>query len=158
MKTLVVYDSFFGNTEKIAQAIGNALDGKNDVKVLNVKNVKDELLEDLVFLIVGSPTRAFSPSPAIKSFMNKIPSAKLSGVKIAAFDTRLPMGEDVPGFLRFMVKLFGYADKPIHDKLVKKGGKPAAEPMGFYVLDSEGPLREGEEARAAEWAREIKKG
>ena len=78
-------------------------------------------------------------------------------MNIAAFDTRLPMGEDVPGFLRFMVKLFGYADKPIHNKLVKKGGKPATEPMGFYVLDSEGPLKEGELARAAEWAREIKK-
>ena len=74
MKALVVYDSFFSNTEKIAQAIGNSLGGKNDVKVLNVKNMKDELLEDLDVLIVGSPTRAFSPSPAIKSFVNKIPS------------------------------------------------------------------------------------
>ena len=33
MKTLIVYDSFFGNTEKIAQAIGGALGGAAVVRV-----------------------------------------------------------------------------------------------------------------------------
>jgi len=158
MKTLVVYDSFFGNTEKIAQAIGEGFGSGKSVQVVNVKNVADSMLEALDFLIVGSPTRAFSPSPAIKSFVNNLNTEILRGVKVAAFDTRLPMGENVPGFLRFMVKLFGYADKPMHDKLVKKGGQAAAEPMGFYVLESEGPLKDGEEARASAWAQEIKKG
>ncbi len=54
-----------------------------------------------------------------------------------------------------MVNLFGYADKPIADKLTKKGAIKAADNMGFYVLDSEGPLREGELERASEWAKKI---
>jgi flavodoxin len=33
MKALVVYDSVFGNTEQIAQAIGNALGSQKDVEI-----------------------------------------------------------------------------------------------------------------------------
>jgi len=66
MKALVVYDSFFGNTEKIAQTIGNALGAPADVEVLRVGNVKPEQLTGLGLLVVGSPTRAFRPTPAIR--------------------------------------------------------------------------------------------
>jgi flavodoxin len=37
MKALIVYDSVYGNTEKIAKAIGNAITG--EVKVLRVSEV-----------------------------------------------------------------------------------------------------------------------
>jgi len=47
MKTLVVYDSFFGNTEKIAQAIGAALGLPPDVEVVRVSAVKPEQLAGL---------------------------------------------------------------------------------------------------------------
>jgi flavodoxin len=40
MKALVVYDSVFGNTEQIAQAIGDALGSQEDVEILRVSNVK----------------------------------------------------------------------------------------------------------------------
>ena len=156
MKTLVVYDSFFGNTEKVAQAIGKAIGSSKTVTVVKVHDATNDMLSDLDFLIVGSPTRGFNPSPAIKSFIKKLPADQLSGIKVAAFDTRIPMEENVPGFLRFMVKLFGYADKPILDALVKKGGKAAGSSEGFFVLDSEGPLKEGELERAAKWAKQLK--
>ena len=51
--------------------------------------------------------------------------------------------------------IFGYAAKPIADRLEKKGGQLAVPPEGFYVTDTEGPLVEGELERAAEWARKI---
>ena len=57
-----------------------------------------------------------------------------------------------------MVKLFGYAAKPIAAALVKKGGVLAATPVGFYVDDIEGPLLAGEETRAAEWASQLVSG
>lgn len=53
MKSMVVYDSVFGNTEQIAQAIGNVL-GPRDVRV---SNVNPEQLTGLKLLIVGSPTQ-----------------------------------------------------------------------------------------------------
>ncbi|GAI35143.1 unnamed protein product, partial [marine sediment metagenome] len=44
MKTLIVYDSVFGNTEQIAQAIGNSLGSKENVETLRVSDVKPEQL------------------------------------------------------------------------------------------------------------------
>jgi len=156
MKALIVYDSFFGNTEKIAMAVGKAFGNAKDVTVYRVGDVKPEMLDGIDYLIVGSPTRAFSPSPAIKTFLKGIPSKQLDGVKVAAFDTRIAMTDKIPGILRFLVKFFGYADKPILDGLKKKGGQEAVAPERFFVLDSEGPLAEGELERAAEWVKQIK--
>ena len=63
MKILVVYDSYFGNTEKVAQANGEALG--DDVAVKRPSEVKTDELSDLGLLVVGSPTRAFRPSDAV---------------------------------------------------------------------------------------------
>ena len=57
--------------------------------------------------------------------------------------------------LNILVKLFGYAAKPIADKLEKKGGVPIIPPEGFFVKDSEGPLKDGELERVADWAKLI---
>ena len=157
MKTLVVYDSFFGNTEKIAMAIGKAFGNTKEVTVCKAANVKPDMLDGLDYLTVGSPTRAFSPSPATKSFLKGIPSKKLVGVKVTAFDTRIAMSDKLPGFLRFMAKLFGYANKPILDSLKKKGGEETIPSEGFFVMDSEGPLEKGEIERAVLWVKQIKK-
>ncbi|NCC64053.1 MAG: nitric oxide synthase, partial [Spirochaetia bacterium] len=54
MKALVVYDSAFGNTEKIAKIIGESLDSP----VKRAVDVKAEDLQALDVLIVGSPTQA----------------------------------------------------------------------------------------------------
>ncbi len=153
MKTLVVYDSYFGNTEKIAQEIGKAIG--DDVPVKRPGDVEADELPDLDYLIVGSPTRAFRPSDAIKDFLKKIPSGGLKGVKVAAFDTRIAKEDTTNPVLRFMVNIFGYAAKPIADGLARKGGEPVGEPAGFIVLGTEGPLKDGELERAAAWAERI---
>lgn len=156
MRALVVYDSVFGNTEQVAQAIGRALDSPEDVRVLRVGAVQPEQMAGLDLLIVGSPTRGFRPTPATTNWLKSIPDRSLQGVRVAAFDTRISIDDPkTPGILRFMVKLFGYAAQPIANRLVKKGGTLAAPPEGFFVTASEGPLRDGELERAAGWARQI---
>jgi flavodoxin len=155
MKALVVYDSFFGNTEKIAKAVSEALSKKGEARAMRVNEVSSKDLVDLNVLVVGSPTRAFSASPAIKSFLKNLPAKSLCGVRIAAFDTRLPINEKTPGILRFLAGIFGYADKPMMDALLKKGGESAGETRGFLVTDTEGPLAEGELESAAAWAEKI---
>lgn len=155
MKALVVYDSVFGNTEQIAQAIGKALGSQEDVEVLRVGDVKAGQLTGVRLLIVGSPTRAFRPTPATVNFLKSIPAQSLKGVRVAAFDTRISVDDTGSAVLRFMVGIFGYAAKPIADQLEKKGGQLAVPPEGFFVEGSEGPLKEGELERATAWARQI---
>jgi flavodoxin len=75
MKTLIVYDSVFGNTQKIAQAIAGALDC---LDVLQVVNANLNQLSGLDLLIVGSPTRGFRPTPAITAFLKSIPQPRSS--------------------------------------------------------------------------------
>lgn len=150
MKILVVYDSYFGNTEQVAQAIGGALG--DDAAVKRPGEVEADEFSELDFLIVGSPTRAFRPSDTIKDFLKKIPPGGLKGVKVASFDTRIAKEDTGNPVLRFMIGIFGYAAKPIGDKLARKGGEPVGEAAGFLVLDTEGPLKDGELERAAAWA------
>jgi flavodoxin len=156
MKALVVYDSKFGNTERIARAIGNALGSSYEVEVLNVGTIAPDVVEGLRLLIVGSPTQRFNPTEGITNFLKGLPSNGLKGIKVAAFDTRLTI-EDIEeiAVLSFFVRIFGYAAKPIANRLKKKGGELVLPPEGFYVQGTEGPLVEGELERAETWAKQI---
>ena len=89
MKTLVVYDSVFGNTEKVAQAIGAALGSPEEVGVLRVGDMVPEQMAGVEVLIVGSPTRMFSPTPATRAVLKALSAKALSGVKVAAFDLNI---------------------------------------------------------------------
>ena len=57
MKTLVVYDSVFGNTEKIAKAMAEAIGGE----AKQVASVQASDLDGVDVLLAGSPTRGFPP-------------------------------------------------------------------------------------------------
>ena len=151
MKALVIYDSAYGNTEKVAQAMAEAL----DYEARRVTEVQPAQLTGLDALIVGSPTQKFQPLKPIKDFLKAIPAGQLDGVKVAAFDTRISTEDTDSAILNFLVKLFGYAAEPIGKRLTKKGGKLAMPPEGFYVADKEGPLKKGELERAKAWAKQI---
>jgi flavodoxin I len=158
MKTLIIYDSVFGNTEQIARAIADALKPQNKVELLRVSSVKPEDVQGVELLIVGSPTRKFTATPEIFSFIKSISIQGLKGVQVTAFDTRISLSDIKSSVLRFMVKLGGYAAEPIAKKLQKKGGDLIIPPEGFFVNDTEGPLKDGELERAAEWAKQITAG
>ena len=142
VKVLVVYDSVYGNTEKIAKAIGGAITG--EVKVLQTREVNPSELKTLDLLIVGAPTHAGRASPAVKDFLSQV--SDINGVQVTAFDTRLTAR---------WVRIFGYAAGRIAKDLEKKGGKLIVSPEGFFVKSKEGPLKEGELERATSWAKEI---
>ncbi len=155
MKIMIIFDSVFGNTEKIAKSLGSSL-GAEEVKVIRVNDVKSDQLTGVQLLVVGSPTRGFRPTKPITSFLRNIPNDSLKGVKVAAFDTRITIDEKVPLILRFLSNIFGYAAKPIAEKLVEKGGELIVPPEGFIVKGSEGPLKESELERAVAWVKQIK--
>ena len=155
MKIMIIYDSVFGNTEKIAKSMEASL-GVEDVKVIRVSDVKSDQLTEVQLLVVGSPTRGFRPTKPISDFLKNIPSNGLKGVKVAAFDTRITIDKKVPLILRFLSNIFGYAAKPIAEKLAEKGGELIVPPEGFIVKGSEGPLKESELERAEAWVKQIK--
>lgn len=157
MKAVVVYDSAYGNTERIAEAIAEGLD--DEAEVVRAGSVQPGQLEGLDVLVVGSPTQRFRPLPTISNLVKAMPRGSLDGTRVAAFDTRLPWAKIAEvGILAFFVKIFGYAAKPIARRLVKAGGQLATPAEGFYVEDTQGPLQEGELERATEWGRRIAAG
>jgi len=155
MKALVIFDSVFGNTEKIARAIADAIGPHPAVGFLRASEVAPDQLQGLDLLVVGSPTRGFRPTEALAGLLKRIPSKSLYGVKVAAFDTRFKADEIRSAGLRFVVKTGGYAAKRIAAQLRKAGGSLIVPPEGFYVVDTEGPLKAGELERAAAWAESL---
>jgi flavodoxin len=147
VKALIVYDSTYGNTEKIAKAIGAALTG--EVKVLRAGEVNPAELNAFDLLVIGSPTYGGRPMPSVAELLNKIPESAIKGKNIAAFDTRIPTK---------LAKIFGYAADRIAKNLKEKGGNLVVPGEGFFVNGKEGPLKEGELERAASWAKELSKG
>ena len=148
MKALIVYDSVYGNTEKIARAIAAALAPSGEVKVLRPGELNPSELQSVDLLIVGSPTQGGRPTPAILDFLNKVSEPAVKGVNVAAFDTR---------FSTKLAAIFGYAAGKIANSLKTKGGNVIVPHEGFLVTGKEGPLKEGELERAAIWAKDLVK-
>jgi flavodoxin len=154
MNVLVIYDSVFGNTEKIAQAIAAAL----GTQAVPISQADAGQLGSLDLLVVGSPTRGFRPTEGISKLINALPKKHLAGARVAAFDTRIVLETIDSKALRFLVDKGGYAASTIAKMLEKKGGQLAAPPEGFFVTGEQGPLKDGELERAAAWAGKLMAG
>ena len=149
MKTLVVYDSLYGNTRAIAQAIGDALPG--EVEVLHADRVNPGDLEAADLLVLGSPTHGSLPSETMQGLLEKIGAPSRPGAQAATFDTRLTWG--------FLERWGGFAAPKMAEKLEAKGWSIVAPPEGFFVRGlKKGPLKKGEAERASSWARRLEEG
>ena len=152
IKPLIVYDSVYGNTEKIAKSIGKALGSES--KVLRVSEASLFDLKKINLLIVGSPVHGGKPTTDIEKFLKSIPFNYLKHMRVAAFDTRFATENHGIG-VRILMKVIRYAAHRIAKILVQKGGKLIAKPEGFIVEDKEGPLKKGEATRAARWVKDF---
>lgn len=150
MKTLIVYDTVWGNTEQIARAIGEAIPG--EVKVVRAGEADAASAGSFDMLLVGSPTQGGRPLKSVQAFIDSIPTGGLSRTRVAAFDTRT---EITGAFIRFLTVVFGYAAPRLAGVLKNKGGQSVAPPQGFVVNGREGPLLSGEKERAANWAKGL---
>lgn len=141
MKTLILYDTNFGNTQQIAEAISKGI-GNNSTHS-SVTEIKPQDLEGYDLIIVGSPIIGWKPTEKMAAFLNGIEKGQLNQIKVATFDTR--------------VKLFihGDAAKKLAVKFKELGGEIVIDPQPFYVKGKDGPLYEGELERAKEWVESI---
>ena len=147
MITIVLYDSQFGCTEKVAQVIAQSIPS---ARLLRVCEAKLHDLQGVTQLIVGCPTQGGRPTEALQHFIAEIPDDGLKNVKVAAFDTRF-REKDQNLFLRLLMKMIGYAAPKIANSLVNRGGNLFVSPEGFIVTGKEGPLASGELERAKQW-------
>ncbi|MTD59193.1 flavodoxin family protein [Amycolatopsis pithecellobii] len=159
MRALVVYESMFTNTEKVAKAIVEGLGADVSAEVVNVDDAPDELA-GVDLLVVGGPTHVHGmtrPSTRkaaaeqatgdVRSHIGvrewlatlKSPPAALCA---AAFDTRL----NKPRWLT------GSAARGVAKELKRSRIKLVTAPQSFYVTGATPPeLADGECARARDW-------
>lgn len=152
MKTVILYDSVYGNTEMIAKAIGESLIG--DVKLIHVDKADASDVHGINLLVVGSPTHGGRPTVAIDGFLKALSDDSLAWMHIASFDTRFAPEDHGIG-LKIVMRVIRFAAERIAKTLVKKGGVLVTRPMGFIVEEKAGPLKKGEIARAKEWAKRL---
>ena len=145
MNALVLYDSQYGDTERIAQAIAETLAEFGEARALRLDPSQPVDLQGVDVFIVGCPTQGWRPTQAVQSFLEEVSSEELRGLAGACFDTRFRL----PHFMT------GSAANVMAGKLREKGVSLPVEPESFFVKGTEGPLREGELERAATWARQI---
>jgi len=145
MKTLVVFDSQYGNTEKIARKIAETFNQFGSSRALRVTEFMPDALDGVELLIVGSPTQAWNSTNAMKDFFGRIDPELMKRLSVAAFDTRV----DKPRLIT------GSAANAMAKQLKRRGVRILLKPESFLVTGMEGPLAEGALERAVEWALEL---
>ena len=145
MNTLIVYDSQYGNTERIAQEIGETLSALGRARAVRVDAVRASDLEGVELLFIGSPTQGWRPTQAIQSYLRSPSFDQLRGAHVACFDTRF----NKPRWLT------GSAASAMAKRLRERGVALSGEPESFFVAGTEGPLLDGEAERAKAWAMGI---
>ncbi len=153
MKILIIFDSMYGCTEKVAYAIKDGFGDLHRVDIMQISHVGYGDLANLDLFIVGSPTHGGRETEDVKTFLDGLSDHALRGIRAAAFDTSMAE-EDQGFFVGKIVKWFGHASTRIERLLLDKGAEPVLK-ESFIVLDKEGPLKDGELERATEWARHL---
>ena len=164
MRSLVVYESWFGNTQHIAERIALALQEEGQVELMSVDDPVPSL-EGFDLLVVGAPTHVHGLSGkrsreaavdqgglgeigiGVRGFIAELPDG-VRGPHVAAFDTRANKS----------VLLVGSAARGIARRLRDRGYRLAAEPESFFITGTPGPLEEGELDRATEWGTMLANG
>jgi len=152
MKGIVVYDTSYGNTEKIAETIAETLKESGiDVDLFDVKGVKKLSARDYDFLVLGSPTRFGTMSFAVRGFLGKVKKEEWMSKPFAAFDTENPENIEKA---RVEKKEWSAAEK-IAERLKDKKMSQLLPVLKAAVLGQKGPLEEGEIERTKDYAREL---
>lgn len=146
LQTLVVHDSKYGNTKKLAEIVAEAMAPHGRFRVLDLEEVLPADLGSVDLLIVGGPTQLHGLSPRMRQFTDELALLPGAATMAATFDTRYRM----PGTMS------GSAARQIARRLKRKGFQIVATPESFFVTRHQPPeLEAGELERAAGWARHL---
>src|SRR5579864_9074096 len=87
VSALVLYDSVFGNTAQIAQAIARGLGAYGAVRLVGVAQAHPQQLEAIDLLVLGCPTQHHGLSPATSLLLDHVLPREVTGLSLAVFDT-----------------------------------------------------------------------
>lgn len=170
MRAVIVYESMYGNTHLIADAIAKGMEPGNEVTVIPVSTATREVLNGADLLVAGGPTHvhgisrastrkaaveqagksagqltldanATADGPGLRDWFSSVGQVSASA---AAFDTRIA-GPAI---------VMGRASRGIA-KLLKQHGLKMVGPAKSFLVTKENALQPGEEDRAREWGRAL---
>ncbi len=161
MKSLVVYESHWGNTAAIARAVAEGIGP--ETRVLHTDEASPGDVSGADLLVVGAPLVGFqlTTDESRKNIANqgKAPSpADLSHPSMRHWLESLPRGSAVFG--TFETRIWwslGSAAKRIARTLAALGYRQVGRNQRFIVKGAYGPLKEGEVDRARAWGAELAK-
>jgi hypothetical protein len=167
MRALVVYESMFGNTKRIALAVAEGMSQHLAVEAVEVSLAPLAIADEIEFLVVGGPTHVhgmtsgFTRTQAAKQATAPLVSDRLGmrewleesqpsqrSTKAAAFDTRIK-GAEI---------LTGSAAHGYEKRLRTAGYTVVAEPESFFIATKapqDDALLPGEIERARAWGAEL---
>lgn len=170
MDVAVVYESMFGNTREVAEAIAAGIresDPSARVTVVRSGTAKLSDVGAACLLVVGGPTHMLRMSSPRTRQQGLVPTRKATGQShrdaepdAAGPGVRewlkalppAPFGSRAAAFdTRVGSRMAGGAARSVARQLHKHGYQLAAKAEGFIVTGSEGPLRDGELDRARNW-------
>lgn len=162
MRALVVYESMFGNTQTVADAVAGGLARRMRVDAVEVGGAPATLDDDVTLLVVGGPTHAFSMSrPRTRQdAAAQAPGGLVStrtGLREWLATLRAPAGIAAAAFDTKVSKphLPGSAARAAEKRLRRLGFRLAAPAESFYVGGTLGPLLDGEQDRATRWGDQL---
>ncbi len=145
MKIMVVYDSTYGNTERLVRLVGEVVGARVPTQVMPVSEANGLDLQAGDLLVVGCPTQGHTATPAMRMWLKHFQRASLQGVDAAAFDTRF----------RKATWLTGVAARKIAKEVRRAGATLLVPAESFFVSATKGPLEEGETDRVIGWAETL---
>lgn len=171
MRAVIIYESVFGNTHQVAEAIEKGVRSQfpgADVACLPVSAGTAAMLKDADLLVAGGPTHMRGMS----SRMSRSRGAQ--GEQQKAPNVHVEAGSDGPGLrdwfkgldrparpaaaaafdTRIDVRMAGGAAPRIARRLSRHGYRVLAV-EGFIVDGTHGPLRDGELERARDWGTDL---
>ncbi len=142
-KVVIICDTVYGNTARVAEAIGDGVkEAGLEVELRHVKDMKPGDVTAFDVIIMGSPTHAGDMSEDMRSFVKGMKGLTLEGKKGAAFDTRY-VGEEIG------------AAAAIESSMRELGIDVVMLGSPFRVKAGEGPLADGELPKCKEFGRAI---
>jgi flavodoxin len=150
MSVLVTYDTSFGNTALIAEAICAGLGEGATAREVEIVDLAG--LPEVDLLVIGSPTHDGRPTPSVHSFIEELPKQLVRHLKFAAFDTRLAPTGIVSDLV---LRAAGHAAQHIAHELRSRGATEIVPAEGFVVAAKDGPLADHERDRAFAWGQQL---
>jgi flavodoxin len=146
VKVIIVYESKYGNTKRVAETIAEGMKevGGIETSIIELKGVDLKKVANYDAILIGSPNHMGGPTRGIKGFIDKLGGLNLQGKMFAVFDTYL--GKDFEKAVKKM-------EKKINEKVPIL--KQISHGLSIKVQGMKGPIAENELHKCKEFGKKI---